>query len=188
MGGILVWFGVWIAARNAFTIYAALTSATQLWQITEVRAANGDIILHIATVVAFGTAIVLRGRALRLLVFGAGVVCLAGVFLAKSRGYWVDLAFALVMLFAFAPWRARLWLVGGGAATVAGLLGAVVAFAGSAGVLILSGAIRRLTSIGSSVTNDVSLINRFVRDRGRVADDSHQPDRRARLRNAVRPL
>ena len=161
VGGVLIWFGIWIAVRNAFAIYTALTSATQIWQITEVRASNGDLILHIATVVAFATATVLRGRTLRLLVFAAGVVCLAGVFLAKSRGYWVDLVLALGLLFAFAPPRARLWLVGGGTATLLGLLGAVVAFAGSAGVLILSGAVRRLASIGSSVTKDVSLINRF---------------------------
>ena len=161
VGAVLVWFGVWTSVRNMLVAYAAITGATQLWEIADVRAAYGDLPLHIGTVVAFGTAIALRGRALTLLSVALGTVCLIGVFLAKSRGFWVDLAFALVLLFALSPSKSRTRLVAGGVATVSFLFVPLVAVLGPVATVMLAGALNRFTTIGNSLTADVSLINRF---------------------------
>ena len=159
VGAVVVWFGVWTSFRNTFDVYVSVTGATQIWQIADVRAAYGDLPLHIGAVVSFGTATALRGRAATLLCVALGTVCLVGVFLAKSRGFWVDLGFAFVLLFLFSPSRVR--LVAGIAGTVAFLFAPLVVFLGPVAAVMLTGAVNRFTTIGSSLTADISLINRF---------------------------
>ena len=161
VGAILIWFGVWTSVRNTLDAYAAITGATQLWEIADVRAAYGDLPLHIGAVIAFGTATALRGRALTMLSVALGTVCLIGVFLAKSRGFWVDLGFALVLLFVFSPSKSRTRLLAGGVATVSLLLVPLVVVLGPVAAVMLTGALNRFTTIGNSLTADVSLINRF---------------------------
>lgn len=175
IGGILVFFGMWISIRNALTAYTAIAEATQLWQIADVRTANGDLTLHIGTVVAFSAATTLRGRWLKLACAAAGSVCLIGVFLAKSRGYWVAFVFALVLTFLFSSHEARRRLVLGGAATVVAIIGPGLLLLGPTALVLYAGAVRRITSIGSSLTTDVSLVNRFYETRAAWAKITESP-------------
>lgn len=159
---VLVWFGVWVALRNLLAAYLTITSATQLWQIQDVRVADGDILVHFGAVMCVGVAAGIRSGRTQLLLAACGVVCLAGVFLSKSRGYWVDLGLAvmLLMLISDAGYRAR--LIGGVVGVVSAMLAVAFTLVGPATTLMLSGAVRRLVSISDSFRSDVSLVNRFA--------------------------
>ena len=158
----LLVIGLAATVVSALRVYNALTGATELYEIVDVRVSMGEVQIIAGLLVGLLAMTVVRGRAARAGLGLAVAALLGGLLLAKSRGPWITAVLGLVVAGALAPpvSRRRLvpYAVGGAAAAVA----AGVAVLGNQLVLVGVGLLRRFLSISSALTQDVSLINRYA--------------------------
>ncbi len=158
---IVLCVAVMVAARNMLVFRSDLSAATQAWQIATGRIVTNDNLLMVGS--AFGLTLVLFARRWWSLGLSLGgfVVAFAGLALTQSRGYWMAFVLAVGVVFLLVDQRIkkRLFLfavLGIGALICTGFL-----LYGAYMELLLEGFVLRLTSIGSAITTDISLVNRF---------------------------
>lgn len=158
----IIGIGLFAALTNAFRLTGVLTDATELYEVVDVRLASGEIQIIAAFTVSLLWLAVARSRLAMAFLFGIVAILLSGLILTKSRGSWLTAAMGLIVCATVVPSTVRNRL---GIAALAGTLGAVGAgFAVAGGTLMLIGIglLRRLTSLSTAATGDISLINRYV--------------------------
>jgi O-antigen ligase len=98
------------------------------------------------------------------------MILLFGLVVTQGRGYWLAFALGLLVLFLIVEGRMRLAMLGWGALGLAGIAGAIFIFFGEHALLLTTGLINRVLSIGTATSRDISLIGRFIEWRS-VLDD-----------------
>lgn len=160
MGAVLL-LALWVFARNVFNYQQILLDAAYAWQVTRGRAVTNTSILMVPLFVSL--MYLLHAPKLLRAWFSGGVFAIffAGLIISQSRGYWVAFAGAcLVLLVLMAPQQRRR-LIGIGVASVAGIVAAGYVLLGDVFILVATGMLDRVLSIGSAASTDISLINRF---------------------------
>ena len=158
---VVLCVAVLVAARNMLVFRSDLSAATQVWQITTGRIVTNDNLLMVGSV--FGLALVLFSRnwwSLGLALSGF-VVAFAGLALTQSRGYWMAFALATAIIFLLVDRRIKRRLVLFAGLGIGALVGTGFLLYGAYMELLLEGYLLRFASIGSAITSDISLVNRF---------------------------
>lgn len=157
----MLWFGVFVALRNALAFREALDSAARLIEISGARAALNEV--HILVGV-LGTLIFLvtvsRWRT-RFLLLGPFFFYLAALLMTKARGFWVDALFGILVLFFLLGPRERARLMVFSAGGVAILFFTVTVLFSEVGSLLVSGVLDRFLTLEKAAVADISLVNRF---------------------------
>jgi len=159
--GIIFWFAIFVSLRNVLEYRAALSSATKLYQIARGRVALNEVLLMMPALSMLACLLYAQRRRSRVLLLGGFLIVFIGLVLTQSRGYWAAFLLGTLALFVFIDRRRKgriLLLMGGGLGLVF-LLGALL-FEGFI-TIIVSGVFERFTSLGTALTSDVSLVNRF---------------------------
>jgi O-antigen ligase len=177
LAGLVILIGAFVAIRNLLSFRDTVAAATVAWQIADARVGGGGVLNEIQLLFGTITALVLllyvRTWKMRLLLVAGVVLCLVGLVLTRSRGYYVDLVLGVIVLMLLLRGRQRLQLgtlvFGGGAL----LLLTMMLFFGPVAELLVDGTLLRLSTIGSATT-DLSLVNRFLEteavvDKGRLS-------------------
>ena len=162
VAGLLLLLGVFAAGTNAARLLGALSGATELYEVVDVRVSSGEVPMIAALLCALAWLTTAPSRRGRLALLFVVVATLGGLVLAKSRGPWVTAAVGVVVAFALLVPGARRRLVTSLALGGALAVGAGVLVLGSDLFLIGIGLLRRLASISGAATADISLLNRYV--------------------------
>ena len=162
LGDVLLVLALAATAASALRLYNALTGATEIYEIVDVRVSSGEVQIIAGLLLGLLWMTVTRQRAVRVALIGTVAVLLGGLLLAKSRGPWITAILGLLVAGALAPWSSKRRLipytVGGVVAT--GIVGFMVL--GDRLSLIAIGLLRRFSSISGAMTQDISLLNRYA--------------------------
>ncbi|MEO0557741.1 MAG: O-antigen ligase family protein [Bacteroidota bacterium] len=162
IAGALVGLGLYASGANALRLYGALTGAIELYEVVDIRVASGEIQIVGALIVTALWFTSIRSRKAQTALFVIASFLLAGLILTKSRGAWLTATAGLMVCGVLAGGLIRrrliLTMLGGGLATIAAGLVAV----GPQLALIGIGVLRRITSISTAATADISLLNRYA--------------------------
>ena len=159
--GIIFWFALFVSLRNVLEYRAALSSATKLYQIATGRVALNEVLLMMPSLGFLVMLLYARRWRNRIVLLGCFMVVFAGLILTQSRGYWAAFLFGAMALFVLIDRRRKgriLLLMTGGMAVV--LVLGFVLFEDFMSVIV-GGIIERFASLGTAITSDVSLVNRF---------------------------
>lgn len=159
---VLLGLAAYAAFRNANILRAGINDAEFAWQIATGRVVTNDFILMTTSVLTLVLTLFARSRKAFSMWLGAFFVLFGGLLITQSRGYWISFAFAAVVLFVIIPKRYRWRLITlGGVGLFAVVLIGMVLFA-DVFELIWIGLVNRLFSVGTAVTADLSLVNRWA--------------------------
>ncbi|NNE70895.1 MAG: hypothetical protein HKN29_11115 [Rhodothermales bacterium] len=160
MGAVLL-LALWVFVRNVLNYQQILLDAAYAWQVTRGRAVTNTSILMVPLFVSL--VYLLHAPKLRKAWLSGTVFAIffAGLIISQSRGYWVAFAGACVVLLLVMPGRQRSRLIGIGVASIAGIIAIGYVVLGDVFILVATGMLDRVLSIGSAATTDISLINRF---------------------------
>jgi len=159
--GIICWFALFVSIRNVIDYRTGLSSATKLYQIATGRVALNEVLLMMPALGLLTFLLYARRWRSRITLLGLFLFVFIGLILTQSRGYWAAFLFGGLALFIFTDRRRKahsLLLMTGGLAVV--FLIGLVLFEDFITV-IGGGVIERFASLGTAITADVSLINRF---------------------------
>ena len=166
IAGAVIVTGIVAAIENALVTRSALQDATKLYEIIDVRVAYGEIMLTASTVLITGLLMSARTRTRFLSYLPVFGVVVAGLVLTKSRGFWVAALLSLGMLFLASRSDQRQRLVGSGLVGFGVLLAAAFALAPQYVMLLGTGVAKRMLTLVSAASTDLSLINRFAENAG----------------------
>ena len=158
----LLFLGLMATASSAFRVYNALTGATQIYEVVDVRVSMGEIQITAGLLTGLLWTTVARKATVRIILVVIVAALLGGLILAKSRGPWITAALGVVVAGVIAPEVARRRLVPYAVGGVLAMLAVGIAVLGDRLALIGIGLLRRLTSISGAMTQDVSLLNRYA--------------------------
>lgn len=162
IAGVFFFVGLFIAIRNFFNFKEIILAATEAWQVADARPGLNEMHLLIPAILALVLLLHVRRWIPRLALTVAFLVLVSALVLTKSRGYWIDFAFAIAVLAVLLRgryrWRLILAVIGG----TAGLVLVALLFFGPLFDLVLSGTLNRFGTLGTAFTEDRSLVNRMI--------------------------
>ncbi len=153
--------GTFVAIRNLINYQEIIARATLVWQLERGRVVANDALL-MGLSLTYITMVVSGNTRLRRVAFLGLPIALAALILTQSRTYWVALVIGIVVLLLIVDRgeRRRLLFVG---TTLTLALGAIgIALFSSQLALIGEALVTRLTTIPSALSNDISLLNRYL--------------------------
>lgn len=159
--GTLIWYGVFVALRNAFGFREALESAARLIEISGARAALNEVHLLVGVLSMLVFLVMTQRWRTRIALLFPFFFFVAALLMTKARGFWVDAIFGVfVLLFLLnARERGRLLIFSIGGIL---LLATIVAVAfNDLGTLLISGVLDRFSTLQTAAVADLSLVNRF---------------------------
>lgn len=160
--GVLLVLGVYAAGVNAATLLGALSGATELYEVVDVRVSSGEIPMTASLLLALAGVTAVSARWGRLLMLGVVMVSIGGLILAKSRGPWITAVLGIMTAAVLLPPRSRTRLLGSIVLGSALTIGSAILVLGNEIFLIGIGLLRRLASLTSAATGDISLLNRYA--------------------------
>jgi O-antigen ligase len=151
--------------NNILITRAAIVTATQQWQIIDVRAPGNEVLLLIPAVIVPALLAGKQSASRRALLIGLLCIFFMGLIISKSRAYWVAWALGIVsLLILLSPdQRKRLILTLG--LSLAGMATLAVIFLGDLAVALVSGSLNRLATLSTAFTADVSMLDRYTEQR-----------------------
>jgi O-antigen ligase len=150
-----------VIVRNFFDYQQILLEAAYAWQVTRGRAVTNTAVIMVplfAGLIYFLHARTWRQAVGPALIFG---IFFAGLIVSQSRGYWLAFGAACLILLFVMPGRQSRRLVGTGLISMAAVVGVGYLVLGDVFMLVATGLLDRVLSIGSAASQDISLINRF---------------------------
>ncbi len=161
MMAVIAWIGLFVLVRNVVNYQEIVLNATYAWQVTRGRAVTNESLLMVPAFLSLAYFLYARGWKYRLMLGGVFLAFFGGLILTQSRGYWVAFLLGTAFIFFVVPPRVRVHLFAVGLLSALGvfLIGYVVI--GDYILLIATGFLDRFLSIGSAVSSDLSLVNRF---------------------------
>ena len=157
---VLLLIGTFVAVRNVVNYQAVLLHTARLGEAGG-RVVTNDNLLMAASLVSLVFLTFARRWRERLVLAPFFLLFFGGLILTQSRGYWV--AFAAGTLFMFVVidgrHRRRMLALGLAGGVLLAALGAI--FLGDFLLSVLDGLVGRVASLGTAVTADLSLVNRF---------------------------
>ena len=158
---LFVWLGLFVFTRNLIEYLQGVHSAEYLFELMHGRVALNEILFTmpaLASLVFLISVPQWRVRFASALIF---LICLTGLILTQSRGYWVAFAFGVLALVVLVERTARRRLL---RFAVIGLLtlgiSAALALPRVFDVFVL-GIVDRVATIGTALTTDISMVNRM---------------------------
>lgn len=164
--GALVWIGFFVAARNLiqYQTQIALVVASA-GSKGSMRVMTNDNLLMAASSIGLTLLVFARNWKAGLAFLAYLLLVLAGLILTLSRTYWITFVVAAFVLFLLADSKHRRRIFALGAIGAAGLVAVGAIFFGDVLLVIFTGLIDRLATIGDATTRDVSLLSRVYESR-----------------------
>ncbi len=162
MTGVIFWIGLFVLARNIFNYQDIIAKAAYAWQVTKGRAVTNEGLLMVPAFFALSYFLFAEKKNTLLYSLGVFLAYLGGLILTQSRGYWVAFFVGGLLLFYLVPSRTRVRFVSAAILSSAGILSLAMIFFGDYVMLIVTGLLNRVVSIGSAATRDLSLVNRLL--------------------------
>ena len=164
--GSLIVVGLFVLVRNLLEYQSDLSNAEQLWQIASSRAITNESLLMIPAF--FCIVLYLRTRSFpgRMLLLATVLGMFAGLILTQSRAYWVTFFLGTGFIFMFVSGKDKIRILSVGIVSAVGIGTLAYVILGDYLMLVLSGLLDRFLTLQSAVSNDVSLINRFLETQG----------------------
>ena len=168
IGTVLCVFGLAAAAINLTLFRTAVTSANAWYEVADARFNVGETSITAGLMMCLAGAATASRRWLTLVLAGTAALLLGGLFITKSRGFWVSAAFGVVAMVVVAPAAQRRRILGYGLLGLIGLVAIGALLFWDQLSLIALGAYNRLISIGTASTS-ISLLNRFAENEAVLA-------------------
>jgi len=150
-----------VAIVNSFEYATDLSNAIALSQIAGSRVTVNDTLLLFGATMSLSLVLKARGPLSFLLPIIALAFTFAGLIMTQSRGAWMALLFGVTALFFFVQTSDRIKILTIGAILSAVIIGLGYILVGPYLNVILTGIFERFGSIGSAITQDLALVNRF---------------------------
>lgn len=162
---VFLLIALYAVVRNGLMYRENLVEATMRWQVERNRITTNDGMLMTASL--FFTALVGMGAPRRIRAIGAlgGSATLVGLVMTQSRAFWVCFLFGAAIFLLILDRRERRHILLLSAVGLAAALGAGLYILGPEFWLILVGLVERMATLGTALTNDISLVNRFRESR-----------------------
>lgn len=158
---VTVWVGLFVALRNLLNFREIILAATQAWQVADARPGLNEMQLLIPLLAVLVLLLQMHGGLRRFGLLVLFLILAGALVMTKARGYWIDFLFGFGILFLLLQgkdrWRLLTLSLIGSIATIA----VTLIFFGSVADLVFSGAINRFSTLGTALSDDVSLLNRF---------------------------
>ncbi len=158
---VIGWLALFVLVRNLLIYQSALTDATQLWQIISERIALNEALLMMPALGALVLLLYAKHWRSRLLLAVLFSLLSIGLILTQSRGYWAAFALGVGTLFLLTDRRHKMRILMTGTFGLGCFLIVGMLFLQDFMILVLTGLVDRIVSLGSAFTRDISLINRF---------------------------
>ena len=159
---VFVWVGLFITVRNLLNFRAIILTATEAWQVADARPGLNEMQILVPLLAALILMLFARKWLPRTGLLALFIALLAALVMTKARGYWGDFIFGVGVLFFLlhGRYRGRLLLL------IVGSTGVIVflalAFFGPLVELVVTGTADRFSTLGTALTEDRSLVNRFI--------------------------
>lgn len=162
VGGLLLFLGLYAAGLNVARMFGALSGATELYEVVDVRIASGEIQMTASLICALGWLTATDRRWTRLLLLAVVIASIGGLILAKSRGPWLTALIGIGVASALLTSSDRRRLVTFAGLGAVLLVGASWMALGNELFLVGIGLFRRFATISTAATADISLLNRYA--------------------------
>ena len=140
-----------------------LLSVTEVWHVTvKGRVVFNEMLMIVPAIVMFLLAIEVKKLGNRLGLLFLFLMMAFGILITQGRGNWLGFGFGLGILFLFSTGQIRRSMIGWFALAVAGCVGLLFLIFREHAILLLSGTVNRVLSIGSATSRDTSFIARLV--------------------------
>ncbi|CAN5612426.1 hypothetical protein BH23BAC4_BH23BAC4_02940 [soil metagenome] len=151
--------------NNILITRAAIVTATQQWQIVDVRAPGNEVLLLIPAIIVPALLAVKQSSGRRVMLIGLLCIFFMGLIISKSRAYWVAWALGILsLLILLKPdQRKRLGVTLG--LSLLGLAAAAFVVLGDLAVALVSGSLARLGTLSTAFAADVSMLDRYSEHR-----------------------
>ena len=160
---ILVVLAVVVVVRNILTYAQAFSSAVYVYEIARGRVITNEVLILSGTLITMSMLCAAKLRvASSIICWTVFTLLLGGLLLTQSRTYWLAFALGLCIEFLLLRGRDRRRLLTASLASVTALIATAYMVVPDYVILIISGLIERMTSIGSAASSDISMINRFL--------------------------
>lgn len=167
--GVVLWIPVFIAVRNLINYRELIAQAVVADVLTGRRVSVNDLVLMMGAVFSTGLASTSRSRPVTVMLAGVFGVCGAALAVTQSRAMWIMVALGLVLTFGLGRAVQRRRVVVGGV-LVGGLLGlAAVVLLGNEFAVIAAAFLKRLLSVRTAATSDISFLSRLYEAQGALA-------------------
>ncbi|HET6567752.1 MAG TPA: O-antigen ligase family protein [Rhodothermales bacterium] len=153
---------VFVILRNLWEYHTDLVSAIHVWQVKRERVNTNDNVLMAASVISLTLLVFAEQWRTRLTLLAFFLLAFLGLILTLSRGYWVAFAVGAMGLFLIVEKRQKRRMILFALYGAAGMILIGTVFFGDLMSTVLSGLQTRFTSIGTSTTQDPSVINRLL--------------------------
>ncbi len=150
-----------VALINVFEYASDLLGATQLWQIAGSRVPVNDCLLLVGSLMSLVLIIHARGPVMLLLSASSLVLTFAGLIMTQARGSWLAFLLGAIILTLLVRRPEKVKILFTGSIVTVLILGVGLLLVGPFLNVIVEGISERFVSIASSITQDLSLINRF---------------------------
>ena len=158
---VLCWIGCFTAVRNLIEYREGLASADKLYQILTGRVSMNEVLLMMPALGALSYLIYAGTWRMRIVLAGLFILFFGSLIVTQSRGYWVAFLLGALALFLLTDARRKgriVVLFGSG--LIGFLIIGFVLFPDYI-LLVSAGVIDRFASLGTALTSDISLVNRF---------------------------
>lgn len=161
IAAVLGWLFLFVAGDKLFAYIQAIGNATQVWQIMRGRVATIEGYLLVPTMFSLVLYLFDRHPRRRIPYAGGFLFFFGMLILSQSRGYWIDFVVGVTAVFLLAGRRARTSMLGIVSAGVLGVVIVAYALFQDLFILLAAGIVERVGTLGSALTQDISLVNRF---------------------------
>ncbi|MFV1979667.1 MAG: O-antigen ligase family protein [Rhodothermia bacterium] len=172
----LTWLGIVVVLRNVWQLGQLLLEMTSIWQITiQGRVVANELIMIVPGFLFLVLAIEAPRRWVRIGFFALFLTMSFGLMMTQGRGNWLGFAFGLVILFLVSDGRMRRSMLMWASLAVAGSLALIFLLFQEHAIIIVSGLINRVLSIGSATSRDLSFLSRIIEWEAVLGDIKNNP-------------
>ncbi|MEQ9104994.1 MAG: O-antigen ligase family protein [Rhodothermales bacterium] len=154
--------GFFVLIRNALNFQEIIVDATAPWQVARGRVITNSALILVPSFIALGLFLAARTVRELALWFGFFMMFVAGLLLTQSRGYWLAFAVGAFVIFLLVGAPSRRRLLWSGIVSLLGVVSVAYILFPDAFLLMATGMINRLFSIGSAISTDPSMVNRYL--------------------------
>ncbi|MEX0821208.1 MAG: O-antigen ligase family protein, partial [Rhodothermales bacterium] len=158
----LGFIALFIAFRNFWYYKRGLAEAEFLWEIATGRVVMNEHVLLMAALVALTFLLYSRKKLPTVGLLGVFAVLAAGVVIGQSRAVWISFLLGAAVIFFCVDRRKKVQILLLGLLGLAAIIGTGALLFDDFFTVIVAGLADRFFSLQTAVTEDLSLINRFI--------------------------
>ncbi len=158
---ILAWIGLYVSIRNIQEYRSDLSAAEKLYHVLSGRVALNEVLLMMPALGALTFLLYAKQWNHRIVLAGLFILFFASLIVTQSRGYWLAFFLGAFALFLLTDLRRKVTIMALFASGIAGFVTIGFLVFPAYAPLVLKGMIERFASLGTAITSDLSLVNRF---------------------------